>query len=92
MDHVKLPSSLLSLLLVSVLLVEGLPARGHAGRVSGARSASQRSSASVVEYSVKSGVDGAPLVCPESYMQYYCLNGGKCFLLNTGLSLEYNCE
>lgn len=37
-------------------------------------------------------IDGQTLPCPESYQRFYCLNQGKCFLINTGISLEYNCE
>ena len=88
------------LLLVHQLapLVACIPIHGddEEDRVAVTRSPPSASSPSVVagDHSAAKNVviDGTLLACPDSYLQYYCLNRGKCFLVNTGISYEYNCE
>lgn len=40
----------------------------------------------------RNSLDSTILKCPEEHSRYYCVNGGKCFIVNTGVSYEYSCE
>lgn len=89
MDQVKLLPAIIFVFLFFVHQSSCSPVRGQNPAVS---SPTIGGRVSTTESSLRNSIDGTSLTCPDSYQQYYCLNGAKCFLVNTGISYEYSCE